>query len=100
MSSSPIVNWALRAFQALFGIVILGLSVTLIRGHYWGDFPSGLGFSAFVGGFTFLTALVGLAATWVSVLEGIVGLVIDSITTLLNIAAGIVRYPSYPPNSG
>ncbi|KAF2032180.1 hypothetical protein EK21DRAFT_61429 [Setomelanomma holmii] len=90
MLSSPIINWALRAFQFLFGIVILGLSVTLIRGHHWGDFPSSLGFSVFVAGVTILASIIGFCATWVSFLEGIVGLAIDVLIALINIAGGIV----------
>jgi zinc transporter ZupT len=90
LTSSPLINWILRAFQALFGIVILGLSVTLIRGHHWGSLPNSLGYAAFVGGVTILAALVGVAATWVSFLEGIVGVAIDGLVALLNIAGGIV----------
>jgi hypothetical protein len=93
LTTSPIINWALRAFQALFGIVILGLSVTLIRGHHWGNLPSSIGYAAFVGGVTILAALVGVAATWVSFLEGVVGLAVDGIVAILNIAGGIVSLP-------
>jgi hypothetical protein len=93
LTTSPIINWALRAFQALFGIVILGLSVTLIRGHHWGSLPSSIGYAAFVGGVTILAALVGVAATWVSFLEGVVGLAVDGIVAILNIAGGIVSSP-------
>jgi hypothetical protein len=88
---SPIINFALRGAQALFAIVIIGLSVTLIRGHHWGSLPASLGFAAFVGGITFLAAIVGLVATWFEFLGGMVGLVIDGVVTLLNIACGIVR---------
>jgi hypothetical protein len=93
LASSPLINWILRAFQALFGIVILGLSVTLIRGHHWGNLPNTLGYAVFVGGVTILAALVGVAATWVSFLEGIVGVAIDGLVALLNIAGGIVQFP-------
>jgi hypothetical protein len=87
---SPIINWALRAFQFLFGVVILGLSVTLIRGHHWGSLPSSLGYAVFVGGVTIVAALVGVAAVWVTFLEGIVGLAIDVVVAILNAAGGIV----------
>jgi hypothetical protein len=91
MAIGTLVNWALRGLQALFGIVMLGLSVTLIRGHHWGDFPSALGYAAFLGGISILAALIGLAATWISFLEGIVGAGIDGIVAILNLAGGIVR---------
>jgi hypothetical protein len=88
---SPIINFALRGAQALFAVVVLGLSVTLIRGHHLGSFPASLGFAAFVGGISFLAAIIGLAATWFEILGGMVGLVIDGVVALLNVACGIVR---------
>lgn len=90
MLTSPLVNWILRGFQILFGIVVLGLSITLIRGHNVGSLPSSLGFSAFTGGITIVAALLGLAATWFSFLEGIIGIAIDGLVTLINLVGGIV----------
>ena len=95
MSISTLANWVCRAFQLLFGIVILGLSVTLIRGHHWGALPATLGYAAFLGGVTIIAALVGVAAVWITFLEGIVGMAIDVLAALLNIAGGIVR-PTSP----
>lgn len=69
---------------------MLGLSVTLIRGHHWGSTPASLGFAAFVGGISILASLIGLAGTWVSFLEGVVGLAIDGVVALINIAGGVV----------
>jgi hypothetical protein len=97
MAVGTLINWTLRALQALFGIVMLGLSVTLIRGHHWGDFPSSLGYAAFLGGISILGALIGLTATWVSFLDGIVGAGIDGIVAMLNLAGGIVRSLSSTP---
>jgi hypothetical protein len=88
--ASPILNFVLRGTQALFGIVVLGLSVTLIRGHNWGDLPASLGYGAFVGGLSFVAALVGLAASWFDFLGGMVGLVIDGFVALVNIAGGVL----------
>lgn len=101
MVLAGIANFALRGFQFLFGIVVLGLSVTLIRGHHWGSTPASLGFAAFVGGISILASLIGLAGTWVSFLEGVVGLAIDGVVALINIAGGVVsptclKYTSYP----
>lgn len=87
---SSIINVALRGVQALFGIIVLGLSVTLIRGHHWGDLPAGLGYGAFVGGLSFVTAFIGLAATWFDFLGGMVGLIIDGVVALVNLAGGVV----------
>lgn len=57
--ANPILNFVVRGFQALFGVVVLGISVSLIRGHHWGSLPASLGFSAFVGGVTILGAKNG-----------------------------------------
>ena len=92
---TPLVNWILRAFQALFGIVILGLSVTLIRGHHIGSLPASLGYAAFAGGVAILAALVGIAAVWLSFLEGFVGMTIDGLVAILNIIGGIVSELSF-----
>lgn len=80
----------LRGAQALFGIVVLGLSVTLIRGHHWGDLPASLGFGTFIGGLSFVAALAGVAGIWFEFLGGMVGLVIDSVVALVNLAGGVV----------
>lgn len=83
--------------QLLFGAVILGLSITLIKGQYFGSAPSQTDFSAFAGGWALLAALVGILATTVfGALEGIPILVLDALATLFLLAAGIVRHPSTP----
>ncbi|XP_014559198.1 hypothetical protein COCVIDRAFT_24469 [Bipolaris victoriae FI3] len=87
---SSIFNATLRGVQALFGIIVLGLSVTLIRGHHWGNLPAGLGYGAFVGGLSFVAAFIGLAATWFEFLGGMVGLVIDGVVALVNLAGGVL----------
>ncbi|EUC46110.1 hypothetical protein COCMIDRAFT_93693 [Bipolaris oryzae ATCC 44560] len=85
-----IFNVALRGVQALFGIIILGLSVTLIHGHHWGSLPAGLGYGAFVGGLSFVAAFIGLAATRFDSLGGMFGFVIDSVIALINLAGGVL----------
>jgi hypothetical protein len=91
MVLSTIANWGLRAAQGLFGIVILGLSVTLIRAHHWGDLPSSLGYSAFVGGITILAAGLGVVGSFISFLQGFVGMAIDGVVAIASIIGGIVR---------
>jgi hypothetical protein len=98
MAVTSLINWILRAFQFLFGVVILGLSVTLIRGHHWGSLPSSLGYGAFLGGISILAALIGFAGTWVTFLEGIVGAVFDTLVAIVNIAGGIVRLSYLAPS--
>jgi hypothetical protein len=91
MAISGLIALGLRVLQAIFGVVILGLSVTLIRGHHWGDLPASLGYAVFLGGITIVAALIGIAATWVTFLEGIVGMALDGLVAVLNIVGGIVR---------
>ena len=88
--SNPLVNFIVRGFQFIFGVVILGLSVSMIRDHHWGNLPSTLGFAAAVGGVTILGALIGITATWISLLEGFVGLIVDGFVAIINAAGGIV----------
>ncbi|KAI8938023.1 hypothetical protein NX059_005697 [Plenodomus lindquistii] len=87
---SGIANFVLRGFQALFAIVVIGLSVTLIRGHHWGSLPWQLGFACFAGGLAFVAALIGLAGSFISLLEGMVGLIIDGVVAVINILGGII----------
>lgn len=90
-SPSPVLNFAIRGFQIVFAAVVLGLSVGMIKGQ--GPFlssPISLRYTAFVGGISFLTGFVGIAAEWVSVLQGMVGLIIDGLIILLNIAGGVL----------
>jgi hypothetical protein len=88
--ANPLLNFVVRGFQALFGIVVLGISVSLIRGHHIGSLPASLGFSAVVGGVTILGAALGVAALFLSFLDGMVGLIIDAVVALINAAGGIV----------
>jgi hypothetical protein len=91
-SGSPLVNFVLRGFQLVFASVVLGLSVSLVRGQAEGsNSPISLRYASFVGGLTFIAAIIGIAGEWVSVLQGKVGLLIDGIVTLVNVAGGVVR---------
>jgi hypothetical protein len=92
MTIHPIVDYVLRGFQALFGIVVLGLSVTLIQGIHWGNIPISLGFVAFVGGFSVLMAVVSALMYWRDVLQGKIAVAIDAFVALLNVVGGIVRH--------
>lgn len=89
-ATSPILNFAIRGTQALFAIIVFGLSTTLIRGHKLGSLSSSLGFVAFVGALSFLAALLGIASHWLQVLQGHIGVLIDAIIVGVNIAGGIV----------
>lgn len=90
MTMTPIVNFAIRGFQALFAIIILGLSVDLVRGQKYGDLPATLGFAAFVGGVSIVAVVIGIASTWVEALQGIIGAGIDGVVAVINLAGGVV----------
>ncbi|KAF9699043.1 hypothetical protein EKO04_002915 [Ascochyta lentis] len=87
---SPLLTSAIRGTQALFALIVFGLSTSLIRGHHLGSLPSTLGFSAFAGGLGFVGALTGVAAPWVVVLQGQTGVLIDAVTSGVNVAGGIL----------
>lgn len=92
--TSPVLTFAIRGTQALFAMVVFGLSSSLIRGHHLGSVPSTLGFVAFVGGVSVVGALLGVAAHWVRVLQGQVGVLVDAVVVGINVAGGIVGCPS------
>lgn len=99
-SPSPLLNFVTRGFQIIFAAVVLGLSVGMIKGQGpTFNSPISLRYTAFVGGATFLAGFVGLAAEWVSVLQGKISLLMDALITLLNIAGGVVRNlcPAHSP---
>lgn len=84
--------------QLIFAAIILGLSITLIKGQVYGSAPSQTDFSAFVGGWTALTAVAGiLAATFLTFLDGIMMLALDGLSVIFTLAAGIVRPPALHP---
>lgn len=89
-STSPILTFAIRGTQALFAIVVFAISCSLIKGHHFGSLPSILGFVAFVGGLSFIGALLGIAAHWMQVLQGQVGVLIDAVVAGINIGGSIV----------
>ncbi|KAF2691648.1 hypothetical protein K458DRAFT_285832, partial [Lentithecium fluviatile CBS 122367] len=82
-------------FQLLFSVIVLGLSIGLLRGQGPGDegyssTPITIRFAVFVGAISLVTGFIGVAAEWVSALQGKIMLVIDGIITVINIAGGVV----------
>jgi hypothetical protein len=92
MLANPIFDVVLRGLQALFGIVVLGISVSLLRGNQWGSIPATLGFTAFIGGLTFLMAIISGLAHWKGILQGMITVASDAVVALLNLAGGIVSH--------
>lgn len=71
---------------------MFGLSLSLVTsfGPPPGHVPALLGYGAFCGGATILVALIGLAATFVESLEGVIILALDGVATFFLLAGGIV----------
>jgi len=79
----------LRFFQILFSVVVLGLSITLAKGQNLGSVPATTGYAAFAGGFGILAGLIGIAALFVDMLNGIISWAVDALAALILLAGGI-----------
>ncbi|KAJ4383965.1 hypothetical protein N0V86_000809 [Didymella sp. IMI 355093] len=89
-SANPGITFAIRGTQALFAIIVFGLSCSLIKGHEEGTLPSTLGFAAFIGGLSFIAAILGIASHWLRILQGQLGLLVDPVVAGINLAGGIL----------
>ena len=85
-----IANIAVRAFQAVFGAVVLGLSIKAIQWQTIGSAPATTSYSAFAGAFAILTACIGAVWSFLSVVPDTVMTVIDGLASILLLAGGIV----------
>jgi hypothetical protein len=96
----------LRGVQMLFGIVVLGLSVTLIRDHNRAPTQSGwetytfpkapiiLSLVAAIGGVSFAAAVFSLVVAWTNLLREYIEMVVDIIVIIANVVGGTVCHPS------
>jgi hypothetical protein len=91
-TSSYLPILASRAFQALFSLVVLSLSVVLLKGHKEGALPGSLCFAALVGILSLIAALLSIAAHFRNFLHEQIANVVDGVILLLNIAGGIVSF--------
>ena len=76
--------------QIFFGILILGLSGHLVASQRYGGAPSATNYEVFAGILCLVVALVGLAASFVSAIGGIIMLALDAATCLFLFAGAIV----------
>jgi hypothetical protein len=93
-----IPSYILRGLQALLGIIVLGLSVTLIKGHdprhlSLSHVPSLLPFAAGIGGLTLAGAFAGFMLAWTEFLRGYFEIVIDVVVLFANLVGGVVSCP-------
>jgi len=91
----------LRAFQMLFGIVVLGLSVTLIKDHNNHDYdhdsdhtysavPLILPIGAAIGALTLVAAVFSIAIAWTNFLREYIEMLVDVVIVVMNIVGGTV----------
>lgn len=78
-----------RAFQTLFAACVLGISISAIRWQEKGTAPATTSYSAFAGAFGLLTALVGFAAVWITMIPGLIMAAVDAFASVLLLAGGI-----------
>ncbi|KAL6705875.1 hypothetical protein ACN47E_006335 [Coniothyrium glycines] len=82
-------DFASRGLQMLFGIVVLGIAITLLKGHKQGALPASLAFAAVTGAVSVVAAGVCLAASRFDFIHEQLVAVIDGVVFLLNTAGGI-----------
>ncbi|KAG7008534.1 hypothetical protein G7Y79_00005g016750 [Physcia stellaris] len=95
-----IIPLALRGAQIFFGILILGLSGHLVASQRYGGAPATTNYEVFVGILCLLVALIGLAASFVSAIGGIIMFVLDGLTCLFLFAGGVAFAARIPINCG
>jgi hypothetical protein len=87
----------LRGVQILFAIVVIGLSVTLIKGHndhngFTGLFkpPTILPLAAAIGALSPVTAVFSLSVSWTDLLRECIEMLVDVVVIMANITGGTV----------
>ncbi|KAL4812443.1 marvel domain-containing protein [Aspergillus spinulosporus] len=86
-----ITNVIFRVFQAIFAIIVFGISVDLARGQdpKVQSIPPATGYAAFCGGFGTLVSLIGIVSLFISSLEGLITLALDALSGVTMLASGI-----------
>ena len=94
-----LVSSVLRGAQMLFGIIVLGLSVTLIKdqndhGDYpgpWSSAPVALTLSAAIGALSLAAAILSLTIAWTDCLREYIEMLVDVIVVVANVVGvGVV----------
>ncbi|KAJ5391687.1 hypothetical protein N7509_007177 [Penicillium cosmopolitanum] len=84
-----IINSIVRFFQAIFSIIVLVISILLARQQYYGKVPSQTNYAAFTGALGIIAAAIGFASMFIDRLKGIISWVLDGVTAISLLAAGI-----------
>ncbi|KAL1859667.1 hypothetical protein VTK73DRAFT_7517 [Phialemonium thermophilum] len=80
----------LTCHQTLFGVTILGLSVSLYKEQYYGHAPVTTKYSIFLGAFAVILGFVGALSLFVEPIPAVVPMAFDAVGGLLLLAGGIV----------
>ncbi|KAF4314290.1 hypothetical protein GTA08_BOTSDO00262 [Botryosphaeria dothidea] len=83
-----LINGAARGVQLICAAVVLGLSISLIKGQVFGTVHA-INYAAFTGGWGMLAALIGIAAIFIEPLQGLIMAAVDGLATLFLLAGGI-----------
>ncbi|OIW32386.1 hypothetical protein CONLIGDRAFT_678787 [Coniochaeta ligniaria NRRL 30616] len=83
------ISIGFRALQLLMAAVVVGLSVTLLKGQVYGTTPTTTRYSVFTGAFGMIVAFLGLVCLFISAIPAVVPLVLDSLAAILLVAGGI-----------
>lgn len=83
-----LINGAARGVQLICAAVVLGLSISLIKGQVF-DSVAAINYAAFTGGWGMLAALIGIAAIFIEPLQGLIMAAVDGFATLFLLAGGI-----------
>ncbi|KAF2856989.1 hypothetical protein T440DRAFT_503584 [Plenodomus tracheiphilus IPT5] len=78
-----------RAFQILFSLVVLGITISLIQGHKSGPIPSALAFAVIIGAVSLVGGILNLASSFLEFLHDQLTLIIDGVVLLSNATGGI-----------
>ncbi|CAF9939051.1 MAG: hypothetical protein HETSPECPRED_001464 [Heterodermia speciosa] len=95
-----IINLALRGAQIFFGILILGLSGHLVASQRYGGAPATTNYEVFVGILCLLVALIGVAASFISAIGGVILFALDALTCLFLFAGGVAFAARIPLHCG
>ncbi|OOG00296.1 hypothetical protein ASPCADRAFT_202190 [Aspergillus carbonarius ITEM 5010] len=79
----------LRAFQFIFSIIVLGISISLAKGQRIDAVPASTGYAAFTGGLGTLASLIGAAGIFIESLQTLITWAIDGLAGLAFVAGGI-----------
>ncbi|KAH8912760.1 hypothetical protein BR93DRAFT_922724 [Coniochaeta sp. PMI_546] len=83
------ISIGFRALQLLMAAVVVGLSVTLLKGQVYGTTPTTTRYSVFTGAFGMIVAFLGLICLFISAIPAIVPMILDSLAGILLVAGGI-----------